>query len=213
MKTDDLIDSLARDLSPVKSGALERMLGYALLPAFVVSSVGLWLVHGFRPDLSAAIHTYAFWVKSIYPLALAVIGVLAVITVARPGGLPRRSAIISIAVYAFLVVFGLLQLNSAPSSMYPVLIFGISAWFCPFIIVSTACPVYLATIWFLRRAAPTHTMTAGFVAGMSAGAIGAWIYSWGCIENGLPFVALWYTLGIVLSGLIGLLLARPLLRW
>lgn len=43
-----------------------------------------------------------------------------------------------------------------------------------------------ATFWFLRRSAPT---LAGALAGLAAGALGAGIYSWGCIEDGLPFVA------------------------
>jgi hypothetical protein len=74
-------------------------------------------------------------------------------------------------------------------------------------------PVFAANIWFLRRSAPTDPRLAGFVAGMTAGAVGAWIYSWGCIENGLTFIALWYTLGIVLMGIIGAAVGRRLLSW
>ncbi|SFB46763.1 hypothetical protein SAMN03159496_04031 [Rhizobium sp. NFR07] len=213
MKTDDLIDRLAGDLRPVPPGALGRLLALALLPGLVLSAALILLGHGPRPDLAAAIYTPAFWAKSIYPLALAVAGITALMVVARPGGLPHRSGMASVLIYLALVVLGLWQLRVAPVEDYPTLIFGISAWFCPFIIVAAALPVFAAIVFFLRRSAPTNLPLAGGIAGLAAGSVGAWTYSWGCIENGLTFVALWYTLGIVICGAAGAFLGRPLLRW
>lgn len=213
MKTDDLIDRLASDLRPVPRGALGRLLFFVLIPGLVVSAAMILFGHGPRPDLTTAIHLPAFWVKSIYPLALTVIGITALIVVARPGGRPRKACVASLAIYLVVVALGLWQLRVAPAEDYPRLIFGISAWICPFIIVAAAFPVFAAIVFFLRRSAPTNLPLAGFIAGLVAGSGGAWIYSWGCIENGLPFVALWYTLGIALCGMLGLALSRPLLRW
>jgi len=213
VKTDDLIDRLASDLRPVSPGALGQLLAAALLPGLVLSAAMILFGHGLRPDLTKALLTFAFWVKSIYPLALSVIGISALMVVARPGGLPRNAGTASLLVYLVVVGLGLWQLRVAAPADYPKLIFGISYWICPFIILAAGLPVFVATVVFLRRSAPTHIRLAGFIAGMTSGAIGAWTYSWGCIENGLPFVSLWYTLGIVLFGLIGLALSRPLLRW
>jgi hypothetical protein len=50
-------------------------------------------------------------------------------------------------------------------------------------------------------------------AGLFAGATGAWIYSFSCNERSLVFVAIWYTLGIMLSGLLGALAGPRVLRW
>jgi len=213
VKTDDLIDRLAGDLRPVKPGALRRLLGFVLLPGLVLSAALILLGHGPRPDLAAAIHLPAFWVKSIYPLALTVIGITALMVVARPGGRPRKAGFASLAIYLMVVALGLWQLCVAPVEDYPTLIFGISAWFCPFIILAAALPVFASIIVFLRRSAPTDLRLAGGIAGLVAGSAGAWTYSWGCIENGLAFVSLWYTLGIALCGVLGLALSRPLLRW
>ncbi|TNM63767.1 DUF1109 domain-containing protein [Aliirhizobium smilacinae] len=211
--TDDLIDRLATDLKPVRPGALGRLLACTLLPGLILSAALILLGHGLRPDLAQALPTPAFWVKSIYPLALALIGLCALMVVARPGGVPRNAGFASLLIYLALASLGLWQLRLSPSSDYPNLIFGISYWLCPFIILVAAIPVYGAIILFLRRGAPTHIRLTGFVAGLTAGAIGAWTYSWGCIENGLPFVAIWYTSGIILTGLIGMLLSRRLLHW
>lgn len=213
MKTDDLLDKLASDLRPVPPGALGRLLAAVLLPGLVLSAALILFGHGPRPDLAAALYMPAFWAKSIYPLALAVAGVAALMVVARPGGLPRKSGIAAVVIYLTLVILGLWQLRIAPAEDYPTLIFGISAWFCPFIIVAAALPVFSAIVFFLRRSAPTNLPLAGCVAGLAAGSVGAWTYSWGCIENGLTFVALWYTLGIVICGAVGAFLGRPLLRW
>ena len=210
---DDLIDRLASDLQPVPPGALGRLLFCVLVPGLVLSAALIMIGHGFRPDLAAAIYLPAFWVKSIYPIALSVIGMTALMVVARPGGRPRRAGIASLAIYLVLAALGLWQLRAASAENYPTLIFGISAWFCPFIIVAAALPVFGAIIVFLRRSAPTNLRLAGGIAGLVAGSVGAWTYSWGCTENGLAFVALWYTLGIVLCGMLGAALSRLLLRW
>lgn len=212
-RTDDLIDGLVKDLRPVRKGALRRLLLLGLLPGLALSAALILLGHGFRPDLSAALSLAAFWVKSAYPLLLSIVGIGALIEVARPGGRPVRAVIPALAIYGLLIVLGLMQLNAAPPVEHRGLIMGISYWLCPLIVLASGSPLLIATFWFLRRGAPTHLRLAGFVAGMTAGSMGAWVYSWGCIEDGLVFVALWYSLGIVLCGLLGAALGRPLLRW
>ena len=51
------------------------------------------------------------------------------------------------------------------------------------------------------------------MAGLLAGAFGAWIYAFHCDESAAPFVIIWYTLGIAAIGALGGLLGRTLLRW
>lgn len=213
-KMDDFMDGLAKDLQPVRKNALGRLLAFALLPGLALSAAFILLGHGLRPDLSIAMSLPAFWAKSAYPLSLAIIGVIALVKVARPGGRPVSSSLPVLIIYALLFALGIIQLNTAASpEEQRRLIMGISYWLCPLIILATGAPLMVATFWFLRRSAPTHPRLAGFIAGMTAGSIGAWVYSWGCIENGLTFVALWYTLGILLCGLAGSILGRSLRRW
>jgi hypothetical protein len=213
-KTDELIEDLVRDLRPVRRHALANLLARALLPALLISAALILFGHGPRPDLRAALSVPAFWVKSAYPLLLAMIGLGALLVAARPGGRPLGSALPVAIVYALLVALALLQMREASSPEESRrLVMGISAWYCPLIILATGAPPMAATFWFLRRSAPTAPTVAGIVAGLSAGALGAWIYSWGCIENGLPFVALWYTLGIALCTMIGGIIGRLWLKW
>lgn len=212
-KTDDMIDSLVKNLRPVRKGALRRLLLLALIPGLMVSTALVLMGHGLRPDLEAALSVPAFWVKAAYPLLLTVVSIGALISVARPGGRPVGAVLPLAIIYGLLVVLGVVQLGAASPGQYRSLIMGISYWACPLIILVVGAPVMTASFWFLRRSAPTNPRLAGLVAGMTAGSLGAVVYSWGCIENGLAFVALWYTLGIVLCAGVGALLGRPLLRW
>ena len=64
--------------------------------------------------------------------------------------------------------------------------------------------------------APRRANQAGLgraAVGLAAGALGAWVYSFHCTEGGLPFLALWYSLGIAAVTAAGALAGRVLLRW
>ena len=54
---------------------------------------------------------------------------------------------------------------------------------------------------------------AGAGAGLFAGALGAFVYAFYCTEVAAPFIAVWYTLGIALTSLLGGILGRWALRW
>jgi hypothetical protein len=70
----------------------------------------------------------------------------------------------------------------------------------------------VALMIFLRRMAPTSLSQAGAVAGLAAGGLGAWVYSFHCTEWGVPFLAVWYSLGVVAVMLVGALAGRIALR-
>jgi hypothetical protein len=93
------------------------------------------------------------------------------------------------------------------------LILGHSSRVCAFLVTFTALPALAAIFWALRRMAPTRLGLAGLGAGLLAGAVGAFVYSFHCTEGSAPFIGIWYSLGIVLTAVIGGVLGRSLLRW
>jgi hypothetical protein len=117
-------------------------------------------------------------------------------------------AIVAVTVAASIVDYAL-----APEEARPWMLMGSSALICPFLIVALSVPFFAAGIVFMRRAAPTRLTVAGASVGLAAGALGAWVYSFHCTEGGLPFLALWYSLGIAVVTAAGALLGRALLRW
>ena len=86
MNTDDLIDSLTKDVKPMPRHALRRRLiaGLILGGGGTLLAVGVWL--GFRPDLWIAMHGGAFWMKWLYTASLALCATLATARLGRPDG-------------------------------------------------------------------------------------------------------------------------------
>ncbi|MDR6903733.1 DUF1109 domain-containing protein [Rhizobium miluonense] len=211
-KNDEFIEALVSDLTPVRRHALRRRLALTIVVGVIGAAAALLISLSFRPHLHHVTVT-AFWVKFLYTAVLMSATIVALDRVARPGGAIRSMVLVLVVAFSIVVLLAVAQLTLSPVSSYPGLIIGYSASFCPFLIVAFGIPAFCANMWFLRRAAPTRPALAGFVAGACAGGVGGWVYSWACVENGIPFIAIWYTLGILLSGVVGSLVGKVSLRW
>lgn len=211
--TSELIGRLADDLSPVRPGAVARRLALGIGAGAAASTVLMLAWLGVRPDLGAAVATAPYWIKFAYTIALAVAGAWAVARLARPGGRAGGPSRLWGVVFAMLAAVAAWQLARAPDAAVPRLLMGASAAVCPWFIVALGGPVLAGALWAMRGLAPTRPMLAGAAAGLAAGALGAWIYAFHCDESAVPFLALWYTAGILAVGGIGALLGRFVLRW
>ena len=211
--TDELIARLAADLKPVRPKAMQRLLLGAVLLSGIIAITAMITWLGPRADIATAPMTMMFWTKFGYTLALAILGGAATLALARPDGVTRWPWRTGLALLALLLVGAIIQLASASAEEMPVLVVGGTALVCPWRIVVLSLPVLLAAILALRRFAPANPTLAGFAAGIMAGGAGAWVYSFACGENGMMFLALWYTLGILIVGALGAVLGRLLLRW
>jgi hypothetical protein len=211
--SDDLIDRLANDLKPVARNAVLSRIVPWLAAGIVAGAIVMVTWIGIRPDMPAAFADPIFWVKFAYPLLIGLVGLYAVERLSRPGITVRRSWLVAIGLFAVSALLGAMQLMMSPPEMSQTLIMGATALVCPFYIVGISLPIFAATILVMRTLAPTNLTLAGLAAGLLAGGAGAWIYSFHCGENGLPFLAIWYTLGIVAVTAIGTISGRYLLRW
>lgn len=211
--TDALISRLTGDLRPVPRHAMRRLVLLAWFPALLISAGLMWFWLGPRADLATAPRTVMFWTKFSYTLALAAFGGVATLALARPGGRTRWPWIAALVLLAVLVVGAFWQLALAEADGMMPLITGSSSLVCPWYIVALSLPVLAATLGALRRLAPTRPTLAGFAAGLFSGGTGAWVYAFHCGENGMMFLALWYTLGILAVAVLGAVLGRFVLRW
>lgn len=212
-RTNDIIDSLVADLKPVPRHALARRFALGIAIGLAISLLVQIAVFGYRHDMPYSFLLPAFWAKSVYNAALAVTAFFGLYALAHPDGSARRSFVVVVMIIIAMAMMGMMQLSMTPVETHHSLIMGVSALHCPFLILGFALPVFAGNIWILRAAAPTRLRLAGFAAGLAAGAAGAWVYSWFCNENGMAFVAIWYTLGILGVGAIGALSGPRLLRW
>ena len=213
MKTDDLVAALAVGVEPVPQGLVSRRLGQALLLALPVSVAIMVLDYGVRPDLREAMGWPMFWVKLLFPLAVAGAGLVAVHRLARPGVAAGAAALA--AVVPVLLLWGLAALvwwGAAPEER-AALLWGQTWQSCVFSIALMAGPLLLAVLWVLKGMAPTRPAWAGAAAGALAGGVGAAVYALHCPELAAPFLAVWYVAGIALVTAVGALVGARCLRW
>ena len=213
MKTDDLIAALSADLDPVPKRAVfgRLALGLAIGAALSAAVMVLWL--GVRADLMHAMMTGPFWMKFAYALAVAVLGFGLIDRLARPGvegGVFGPMILVPLAV---MIALALYQLSGASHAARMAMMMGGSAQVCARNIVLLSLPIFGGLFWALRALGPTRLTLAGAIAGVVAGAAGTVVYAMHCNETAAPFVAIWYTLGIVAMGALGALLGRLMLRW
>jgi hypothetical protein len=213
VQTPELIELLAADTRSVLPGAAPRQLALAALAGagVALALVLVWLQ--LRPDLAKAMSGSFFWIKAAYTAALAIAGFWATERLGRPGVSARSAALTALAVLALFEIVAILQFAPMTGADRLSAVQGVSWTVCTRNIVLLAAPMTLICLLVLRRLAPTRPMAAGFAAGAFSGAVAATVYGLHCPEATFVFVGLWYTLGVLVSGLIGGLLGRFTLRW
>lgn len=213
MKTNELIEKLSADVTPVAGYAVPMRLAGGIVAGAAISFLAMWAWLGIRPDLAGAAATSAYWIKFLYTLALAICGLWAAERLARPA-MPAMAPLMGMAIaLAILIAIAGVQLMDALPGLRMHLIMGSSASVCPWRIVLLSIPIFAGTFWSLKGLAPTRLVLAGSVSGFAAGALGAWIYAFHCDESAAPFVLVFYTLAMVLVSGFGALIARRVLRW
>ncbi len=212
MSTDDLIDRLANALVPARSNAVSRRVVLGAGGGIVLSAALMVALLGLRPDFAEALSTTPFWIKFVYVAVASLAGLVAVLKLSRPAGRIARPTWLAGLLLTIVAVMAIAQFASAPDGERPALVYGGSALVCPIFIVLLALPIHAGVIWAMRGLAPTRTRLAGLAAGLGAGSFSALVYSFHCDETSVVFLALWYSLGIMATGLVGLSTSR-FLRW
>lgn len=213
MHTDDLIAALARGVEPVASHAARRFLAAALLAGMSLAVLGMLVLLGVYSDLPAYSRRAMFWVKIGMPFVVMLAGVVALERLARPGVRLGASGYALLAPVCVVWALGALVLCRADPGSRGVLLLGETWIYCPLSITVLAIPAFVSALWALRSLAPTRLRLTGAVAGLFAGAIGAWAYALHCPELTAPFIATWYVLGMLVPAVGGTFLGPRLLRW
>jgi hypothetical protein len=212
VRTDDLIDALAADGGPVRPppGRLAAVAAAGALAALVL--VLAWL-HT-RHDLMPAMRGGMFWMKAAYTAVLGLAGYLAIERLARPEGSGRRGWLLGGTVVAVFVAAGVWQALVSPDVQAALRMLRGHSWHsCSRNILVLGLPMLALGLWAVRGMAPTRPIAAGFATGLFAGGVAATVYGLHCAENTFTFVALWYSLGVLLLAALGALLGRWVLRW
>jgi hypothetical protein len=211
MKTDALISLLATQAGPApRAVAARRLWPAALMGVACSAGLALW-VSGWVSGRVLSLP--AWWMKMGYALAVAGAAGFLAARLARPAArraLPTAALLVPALVMATL---GLVQgLSAAPGEGWAQML-GHSWRTCPRNVLLLSLPALAAVFWGLRGLAPTQPRLAGAAAGLFAGGLGAAGYALSCSEVAFSFVAVWYSLGMLLVAALGAWLGPRVLRW
>jgi hypothetical protein len=211
MKTTELIDLLASGAGPAPRWIAARRLAPAMALGLLASAGSALVVLG--PIPGGLWVEPGLWLKLGYAAALAGGAAWLAVRLGRPAaptGVPRLVLLLAVAAMALL---GVLAVFGAPAGGRLAAVLGHSWARCPFNVLALSLPALAGALWALRGLAPTRPAAAGLAAGLLAGGLGALGYALSCTELSLAFVAVWYSLGIALTGGLGAAVGPRVLRW
>jgi hypothetical protein len=211
VRTSELINALARGAGPAPRLHLTRRLMVVAASGTLVAAALAVSMFGLVP--AAMFSGPALWTKFTYAALLAAVAVRLVERLARPAADAQRSRRALLAVFAVMGLAAAWACAAVPPEGRRAFVLGHSWAVCPWCVLLLSVPTLVAALWILRGVAPVQPTRAGLAVGVLSGATGALGYSLACPEASIAFVAVWYTLGIVLTGLLGGVLGRWLLRW
>lgn len=211
LKTDELIDLLARGAGAApRAVAARRLAPVAVLGAGASVLLAL-LLFGSIPGALYA--TPAPWIKLGYAASLGLAAAWLTARLSRPAARLRVPTQVLAGVCAAMAALGLVAFIATPPAERSDALWGHSWSTCPWNVLALSLPALAGALWAVRGLAPTRARAAGFAAGLFAGSLGALGYALSCQELAPTFVALWYSLGIAMSGLLGAMLGPRVLRW
>jgi hypothetical protein len=210
VKTDDLIELLAKDLAPWR---FRSIVAGAVAGGIIIAAIVFFAGIGFRPDISEAVESNRFLFKFVVTVSLAVTAIWVTLNVGRPGGsLAQRGLALAIAP-ALLACAAVAELLVLPESQWMPSLAGHNARFCLTLIPLLSLGPLACFLAALREGAPSSPGLAGAVAGLAASGIAATFYAANCTDDSALFVITWYPIAILMVTTAGYLVGRKLLSW
>ncbi len=213
MKTDELIEMLSAHVEPVDHRRTVRTIVAAVAAgaavAVAVAVVALGLRSGFD-DVGSFVPVL---LKVAFAVALLVPASTFLVRLARPGG--ERGVSLALLAFPFIAIVAVaaFSLAMAPSAHWHGMLAGHDWLECVVSIPLIAVVPFAIIVWAVRRSAPTDLARTGALVGLVSGSLSAAGYALHCIDDTVPFVALWYGGTIALCTLAGWKLGPRLLRW
>lgn len=211
MKTNDLIAALSADVAVVP--AFNRILAGAIGIACAAAIAGFTLTLGPRADLVAAAGTWRFLFKLTVMLVLVATALPVLWRTGRPDADLGRWGVLPVTAPLLLAAgVGLEFLLRAPADWSTIAV-GSNALLCLTAIPLLSIAPLVALLLALKRSAPARPGKAGACAGLVAAGVAATLYALHCFDDSPIFVAIWYSLGIIVVTLVAALVGLRFLRW
>lgn len=207
--TPDIIDRLIHDLTSVQRLRSRSLVaGISVLAATAVMAMAATL--HLRADITDGHPSLLLGTRSLLLLALGASSLATLMTEAIPGREHRAfltPSALGSAVFVTLAAVSLAR-NGVPTELP-----DRSALLCLSVSTTTSAVFATAMTLWLRKAAPINPWRTGWLTGLSAGALGTFVYNLHCPTTTIAYAAVWYGSAIVVSTTLGRLLVPRFVRW
>lgn len=211
MKTDQLIDMLARGVEPAERPKWAQRMAVTLIAGLVIAGVAVALTIGVRPDIGTAI--WPVLAKAGFSAAAAAAVLPLAMRLMKPGR-PLGWRVIAVAVFVGVSALAtVIALMGLPSDARMHAWMGGSFPWCLVLVPVLAAPTAVGLVWLMRALAPTRLTLSGAAIGALSGGVGAMAYAMYCPVDSVAFVTTWYVLAIALCAALGALVGSRFLRW
>ncbi|MGH6949902.1 MAG: NrsF family protein, partial [Vitreimonas sp.] len=194
MKTDDLIDALARGVEPAERPRWRRNLAVTLLAGLAAAALLVAIGLGVRPDIGVA--RMPMMMKALFSALCAAVVLPVVVRLMQPGR-PLGWRIGAVLLFAGLCAAATVValMGEMPERRWEAWMGGAFPW-CVVLIPVLAAPIAALLVWFMRAFAPTRLTLTGAAIGALSGGVGAMAYAMYCPTDSVAFVTTWYALAI-----------------
>jgi hypothetical protein len=205
------IQNLVDDLSPVRAANPARSVTFPIA-AMIAVLCSIAAIYGVRQDVLNGAPDVMFLLRSGTLLLLGLASAWAVIRMASPSvGRHENGWKIALAAALLFPLAGILV--SIKQDPVPAMQAMQSGFQCLRLSVISGLFIALPMIFTLRRGAPTSPFLAGWVTGIAAGGLGAFVYNFHCPFNNIIYIGFWYSMAVGICAIAGRLVIPPLIRW
>ncbi len=212
MKTNDLITMLVADGAQPRTDT-KRYLFAASACGALAAALLLTFTVGVRGDFKTAVQDWRFVAKFAIAAAVVLGMTRAALLLSRPEIAPRAALRSFVAPLGLLAAALLAEMSGQPASGWLERAIGSNSLVCLATVPLLASAPLIALLFALKSGAPQSPALLGAVAGALAGGIGAFFYAAHCTDDSPLFVAIWYTLAILIVSVIGSIAGRRILAW
>lgn len=208
----DLIDHLVADLERVRP-LTWRDLVLPLALALMLAAMFVAIVIGVRSDLVAAMHRPFFLVETALLVTVALVGSASLWRVGRPGRAGRGLRTLGHVLTAGLVALALgAVIWSAMAGSAGAAVFQ-HGLLCYKGSAAASVPVFVGTLIWLRRAAPTDLGAASLAAGLTSASLGSIAFLLACVQDTPLHFGVWHVAMLLTVTVLSRSLLPLVIRW
>ena len=213
MKTDELIGILASAQQRQPQAAPWVAVAAGLAAGLAAACLLVAATLGVRSDLLGSFSNPVVLLKLGFSALVLLVAGMAARRLSLPGkGWNGAGLALSLA-FATVAAWALVDLARRPTAEWVPCIVGQDWLTCLVAVPLLALPAMLAMGAAMRHLAPTRLDLAGTLLGLASGGAAAFAFALYCQDDTVPFVAVWYSLALGISALLGRMLGPRLLRW